>query len=68
MQGFAVECDSGGAMDFDMKWTRSIHPNAITLEQWMRERNYEGKLRLDLLKNTEDAKSVTLNREHIAKL
>ena len=52
----------------DMEWVRSVHPNAMTLERWMREKKYTGKLRLDLLKNTEDAKTVTLNRERVAQL
>ncbi|KAF8310126.1 nmrA-family protein [Clavulina sp. PMI_390] len=39
----------------DMNWIRSIHPNATTLEQWMRDTKYEGKFgSMRLLKNSED--------------
>ena len=53
---------------FDMGWIRSVHPGATTLEQWMRERKYEGTLRGDVLKNAEDAKAVSLNFERMAQL
>lgn len=26
----------------DMDWIRSVHPNSLTLEEWMRETNYDG--------------------------
>ena len=52
----------------DMEWIRTIHPKVTTLEQWMRENNYTGDLRLTVLKNAEEAKSVTLDRERIAHL
>lgn len=52
----------------DIDWIRSIHPDVMTLERWMRESNYGGKLRRDLLKNAEDEKSITINRERVSKL
>lgn len=47
----------------DMDWIRSIHPQAMTLERWMREQKYDGTLRRDVLKNAEDSKSPTINFE-----
>lgn len=40
-----------------MDWVRSVHPNSMTLERWMRETKYDGKPYL-LLKNIEDAAVV----------
>jgi hypothetical protein len=39
----------------DTEWIRSIHPNSYTVERWMRETNYKGQMKRDLLKNVEDA-------------
>ncbi|CAL1716920.1 unnamed protein product [Somion occarium] len=47
----------------DMEWIRSIHPNVRTVETWMRENNYKGQLKSDLLKNMEDGKAVVPRRE-----
>ena len=52
----------------DMDWIRSIHPQVTTLERWMREQRYDGTLHRDLLKNAEDAKSITLNVEVTSQL
>lgn len=37
----------------DMVWIRSIH-EPTTLEKWMRDNQYEGKRKTNLLKNVED--------------
>lgn len=37
----------------DMDWIKSIH-QPVTLEQWMRDNNYNGVGKGDLLKNRED--------------
>ncbi|EJF64803.1 NAD(P)-binding protein [Dichomitus squalens] len=42
----------------DMAWVRSVHPNCHTLESWMREFSYTGSLQRQLLKNTEDGKTI----------
>lgn len=52
----------------DMDWVRSIHPNVKSLETWMRETNYTGKLELDLLKSAEDGRNVGANMERISQL
>ncbi|KAH9948543.1 NAD-P-binding protein [Amylocystis lapponica] len=52
----------------DMTWIRSVNPHGHTLESWMRETKYTGDLNLDLLKNGEDAKFLTLNSERISRL
>lgn len=52
----------------DMEWVSRINPNRMTVEKWMRAHKYDGQLRPDLLKNTEDGKSVTRNVERTAQL
>lgn len=52
----------------DMEWIRKIHPNVTTLERWMREKKYDGKLQVGLLKNTEEARSVSINTERTSQL
>ena len=53
----------------DMEWIRKVNPDAMTLERWMRENKYDGKLRSDVLKNGEDAKARnTLNHERTSQL
>lgn len=52
----------------DLTWVRSIHPNGRTLERWMKEHHYTGKLQLDLLKSAEDGKNIGLNLDRIAQL
>lgn len=37
----------------DIEWIRSVNPNGYTVEKWMRENNYTGKLDRKLLKNME---------------
>ena len=51
-----------------MEWIKRVNPRCRTLESWMRENNYTGKLKPDLLKNMEDGKSVAGNFSRIAKL
>ena len=41
----------------DMEWIRSVNPNGQTLEGWMRETKYTGKIDGTLLKNTEDGRN-----------
>ncbi|KAL4247608.1 NmrA-like oxidoreductase [Abortiporus biennis] len=43
----------------DMAWIRQIHPTVHTLESWMREKGYNGELKRNLLKNTEDGKTIS---------
>ena len=57
-----------GILHRDMEWIRRINPKGHTLESWMRENNYGGRMKRDFLKNAEDAKTVSLNMERIAKL
>lgn len=52
----------------DMDWIRKINPNTKSLETWMREVQYDGRISGDLLKNSEDKKAVALDRERIALL
>ena len=52
----------------DMEWVRRVHPGVRTLEKWMGETGYTGKLDRRLLKNSEDGKSVMPNMERISKL
>ena len=51
-----------------MNWIRSINPNGKTLEAWMRETNYKGKLNMDLLKNYQDHGGLGFNIEQIKNL
>ncbi|KAL6306888.1 NAD(P)-binding protein [Sparassis latifolia] len=51
----------------DMQWIRSVNPHATTLEAWMREKDYKGESAF-LLKNSEDAKSISVNRERASQL
>lgn len=41
-----------GLVKRDMEWIRSVHP-PTSLEQWIRDRNYIGKMGLTLLKDME---------------
>lgn len=52
----------------DMEWIRKNNPKGHTLESWMRESNYKGQLKSDLLKNAEDGKSVVPNWARVSKL
>ena len=52
----------------DMNWIRKVNPRGYTLEKWMRENNYTGNLRIDLLKNVEDGKGVRINRKVVSEL
>lgn len=52
----------------DMNWIRKVNPRGYTLEKWMRENNYTGNLRIDLLKNGEDGKGVRINRKVVSEL
>ena len=48
----------------DMEWVRSVHPKTISLERWMRESGYTGRIGSTALKNAEDGKGRLLpNRE-----
>jgi len=61
-----------GLLKRDMDWIRSVHPDAYTIEKWMRTHNYTGVMRPrtepGLLKNTEDGKSFGLNMEKVKQL
>jgi len=52
----------------DWEWIRSVNPKGHTLKSWMRENRYTGQLRRDVLKNTEDGKTITPRREKLSKL
>lgn len=51
----------------DMEWIRSVHPGTYTLEQWMRENNYGGRVG-SVLKNAQDGRTWGLNHEVVALL
>ncbi|GBE83630.1 NAD(P)-binding protein [Sparassis crispa] len=51
----------------DMQWIRNLNPNTKTLEAWMREKGYKGEYAY-LLKNTEEGKGISLNRERTSQL
>lgn len=52
----------------DLKWVRSINPKGHTLGSWMREMNYKGVWKRDVLKNTEDGKTISPRWERISRL
>ncbi|KAH8100955.1 NAD(P)-binding protein [Cristinia sonorae] len=52
----------------DLEWIRSVNPGGHTLESWMREKNYGGEWRRDVLKNAEDGKSITPKWDRLATL
>ena len=53
----------------DLGWARSVHPNIMTVESWMRANNYTGSMDRNALKNSEDGKTkLQLNLERIAAL
>ncbi|KAI0045846.1 nmrA-family protein [Auriscalpium vulgare] len=47
----------------DEAWNRKLNPNGYTLEKWMRETKYDGKIRFDTLKLTEDKNGMRPNLE-----
>ncbi|EPQ54364.1 NAD P-binding protein [Gloeophyllum trabeum ATCC 11539] len=47
----------------DMEWIRKVHPGTRSLEKWMKEVRYEGKLRGDLLKDVQDSGGQPFNLE-----
>lgn len=51
----------------DFEWLKSIHPELKTLEQWMRETDYQGVIvKSPLLKNMEDGKGlIRINLEKV---
>ncbi|KAI0044149.1 NAD-P-binding protein [Auriscalpium vulgare] len=52
----------------DEAWNRKVNPNGYTLEKWMRETKYDGTLRADTLKLSEDNKAVSANFEKLKTL
>ncbi|KAF8340698.1 uncharacterized protein EI90DRAFT_2906225 [Cantharellus anzutake] len=53
----------------DMEWVRSVHPETMSVEQWMREENYRGESGYKMLKNNEDLKSkYKPSREKLSRL
>lgn len=53
----------------DVDWIRRINPNGQTLESWMREVKYSGKIDTTLLKNAEDGRSqLRMNMDQIKAL
>lgn len=52
----------------DMKWIRSVNPGGHTLESWMREKKYDGQWKVDVLKNSEDGKSIMPKWDVLEKL
>lgn len=49
----------------DMDWVRSVHPTGHTLESWMRETGYTGKIGSTELKNAEDGKGRLLPNKDV---
>lgn len=47
----------------DMSHIRSLNPNTITLERWMREKGYNGGLDKITLKVIQDHDTVHVNME-----
>ncbi|KIY46670.1 NAD(P)-binding protein [Fistulina hepatica ATCC 64428] len=49
----------------DMDWIRSIHPNVMSLETWMRKTNYTGRGRVNVLKDQDGRKELAfvINRD-----
>ena len=52
----------------DMDWVRSIHPKGHTLESWMQETGYTGRIGSTALKNAEDGKGRLLPNKDVTKL
>lgn len=53
----------------DMAWVRKVNPGTLSLEAWMRQNNYTGELkRVNVLKNTEDGKTIRPKSDIIARL
>lgn len=52
----------------DLGWIRSLNPNGHTLESWMRETGYKGKIGRTLLKDVEDQNAFHLNLDVVNKL
>ncbi|OBZ72432.1 NmrA-like family domain-containing protein 1 [Grifola frondosa] len=53
----------------DFAWIRKINPEGHTLESWMRENAYTGELQRDnVLKNSEDGKTISPRRDRILQL
>ncbi|TRM68603.1 hypothetical protein BD626DRAFT_396056 [Schizophyllum amplum] len=44
----------------DMEWVRSVYPGTHSLEMWMRETGYTGRIGSNALKNAEDGKARLL--------
>ena len=53
----------------DWEWIRRVNPKGHTLESFMRQDNFMGDILLKpVLKNVENGKNVSLNRERAAQL
>lgn len=52
----------------DLDWIRSINPRGHTLKSWMKEKRYTGEWKRDVLKNTEDGKTISPRWERISRL
>lgn len=52
----------------DLKWVRRINPRGHTLGSWMKEKRYMGEWKRDVLKNSEDGKTISPRWEHISRL
>lgn len=57
-----------GIITRDMDWIKSVNPNGHSVESWMRETDYRGDLKFDLLKNLQDGKLIGMNWERVQKL
>ncbi|KAJ7612588.1 NAD-P-binding protein [Roridomyces roridus] len=51
----------------DMEWIKKVHPETYTLERWMRENNYTGRMG-SALKNAQEGRTWGLNHEVTAQL
>ncbi|KAL1747747.1 hypothetical protein HDZ31DRAFT_31194 [Schizophyllum fasciatum] len=52
-----------GVVKKDMRWVRDMHPQTLSLEEWMRVTEYTADLKIGVLKNVEDGKGrIRVNR------
>lgn len=57
-----------GIIHRDMDAIRRINPSLTTIESWMRQNDYHGQWRRNLLKNSEDGKTISPNMDRLAQL
>lgn len=57
-----------GIIKRDMTWIREMHPEAETVETWMRKNDYVGRWKRSVLKNSEDGKTISPVWDRIASI